>query len=474
MRGLRWPVLTVLVLGGAAARLAVLDVPMRYDEAGTFMNLAVHRVAFITHFYAVPGNHILHTLLVHFSWRAFGNHIWAIRLPALIPGVGLIPAAYLAARELYDERAGLWAAALVAGSGPLIEYSTNSRGYMLGVLLVVLSLWTGARAVDGAGAWSWAATGLLWTSAGYAVPTMAFGVLAVAAWMAATAIARRDPRTLLLLVLTGAAAGLLALALYSAVLGQTGWTSVQTAGRDLGRLRILATRVGEDWARTAVHPIDWVVAAAFLAALPLHRRIARHTLPIGVAATAALVVVVAADQVAPFGRTFLYLLPLCLIQAAGALSWASARAGAAPRRVGVATAVAAVAVAAILVAGELRVSQNGSETPPAAANDIVPVLRSHLRPREAVILPDPAVSLPVLYYFRRDNVVPPVLPPSPRPYRALVVVPASAGRGWFDAPPTRLSVEGAVGSVGWHVRPGARPRLVSRMEYVNVYEAAID
>jgi uncharacterized membrane protein len=472
VRGLRWVALGVVVLGGAAARVALLDVPMRYDEAGTFTAYATQPVSFITSFYNVPNNQILHTLLVHFSWRALGNHVWAIRLPALLAGIALIPATYLAARALYDRWAGIWAAALVAGSGPLMEYSTNARGYMVGLLLIVLSLWCGARVLDGAAPVAWIAIGLLWAAAVYTVPTMAFGAAAVALWMAATAIVRRDWRKLFALAFTGLASALLALLLYSAVLGQGGWSAVPTAGRDLDRLGILATRVGEEWTRTAVHPIDWLVAIAFLAALPLHRRIARHTLPIGVVAAAVVALVVLLDEVAPFSRTFLYLLPLLMIQAAGALSWACGRLGDARRPL--VAAVGSVVVAAALVAGELSASQNGTETPPASDNDIVALVRAHLGRNEAVLLPDPEVKLAALYYFQRENVGPPGLPVRHRPYRALIVVPTAARRGWFDAPPTYTNPAAIVASAGWRVRPGGGPHLVVRREYVSLYEAAVD
>jgi uncharacterized membrane protein len=71
--------------------------------------------------------------------------VWTVRLPALAAGITLIPASYVVARALYDRRAGLCAAALVAAFGPLVDYSVNGRGYTLGALLVLAALWLAGR-----------------------------------------------------------------------------------------------------------------------------------------------------------------------------------------------------------------------------------------------------------------------------------------------------------------------------------------
>src|SRR2546426_688740 len=67
--------LGALMIAGGALRLHYLGAPMRYDEAFTFDNYAVMRVGDITSTYNFPNNHILYTLLVHFTWRLFGNHV---------------------------------------------------------------------------------------------------------------------------------------------------------------------------------------------------------------------------------------------------------------------------------------------------------------------------------------------------------------------------------------------------------------
>src|SRR5207302_999614 len=81
------------------------------------------------------------TLFTHFSFVLFGDQVWAIRLPAFVAGVLVVPFAYFATRTLYDKQVALVTAALVAGSSSLVEYSTNGRGYTLLCCIWLLALW---------------------------------------------------------------------------------------------------------------------------------------------------------------------------------------------------------------------------------------------------------------------------------------------------------------------------------------------
>jgi hypothetical protein len=121
----------LITLAGAALRARYLSQPMRYDEAFTYLAYASQPLAKGLARYDYPNNHLLHTLLVHVTTTVFGNHPWSLRLPAYTAGVALVPAWWWAVRGLYPGAAGLLTAGLVAGSSPLVEFSTNARGYML-------------------------------------------------------------------------------------------------------------------------------------------------------------------------------------------------------------------------------------------------------------------------------------------------------------------------------------------------------
>src|SRR3954452_9951074 len=186
---------------------------MRWDEAATFQEYARASVDTIVSTYNRPNNQILYTLLTHFGIKGLGEAVWAVRIVAFAAGIAIVPAAYLAARRLYNSTAGLWAAALTATFGPLVDYSVNGRGYTRGALFVVIALWLGARIVDGATWPTWAGVVASCVAAVYTLTPMAIGLAVDGLWMASNSI--RQPRKLVLIAAAFAAAGLLTLLLYS-------------------------------------------------------------------------------------------------------------------------------------------------------------------------------------------------------------------------------------------------------------------
>src|SRR5207248_5543921 len=292
--------------------------PMRYDEAFTVLNYVGRSVAFITSHYGVPNNHVLYSLMAHGVWQAVGDHIWTVRLPALVAGIALIPIVYLAAARLYDRRAALWAAGIVAGMAPLVYLSANGRGYVPGIALSLAALWLAARLLEARGARSafplWFAYVLCCALAVYFVPTMAYAIATVTAWAAGVALVRRAAWTASAYVVATAVAAGLDVALYSAVLGAPGWDAIpalgsrQTAAGGVGPAGELLDAAWASWNRGAPHPLDWLVAAGFLASLALHRRLARHPVPLAVPAALVALAVYALDRAAPFPRSWAYLL----------------------------------------------------------------------------------------------------------------------------------------------------------------------
>ena len=361
---------------------------MRWDEAATFQEYARGTVGSITSTYNRPNNQILYTLLEHFAIKTFGDGIAAVRLAAFLAGVAIVPASFLAARRLYDSTAGLFAAALTATFGPLVDYSVNGRGYTLGALFVALSLWLGAVILDEGRIAAWVGFVVCCVAAIYTLPTMAIGIAAVALWMAVNAALQRRWRFVLLLAGAVVAVGLLTLLLYSAVLGQTGWNAVAPTPRVWHSIKALAIAVWENWNRAAPHPLDWLVAAAFIASLAVHRRIGRHRLSIVVPTLVVLAGVIVVAPIAPFVRSWLFLLPLYLIVAAGGLAWATRRFG----------PFAAIATAVVLAATMLHAGLKSSDVPPLSDNSIVPLLKRYVVKGQSVLL-DRYVAAPTVYYY---------------------------------------------------------------------------
>ena len=83
-------ILLFILLSGLILRLGSLFEPVTYDEAYTYVAFASRSLWAIVSDYSLPNNHILHSILVHLSTQIVGNHPWAIRIPALVAGLGII------------------------------------------------------------------------------------------------------------------------------------------------------------------------------------------------------------------------------------------------------------------------------------------------------------------------------------------------------------------------------------------------
>jgi Dolichyl-phosphate-mannose-protein mannosyltransferase len=173
----------IILAAGLAVRLAFIQEPIRYDEAFTYLNFASRSPLVTLTYYLVPNNHIFHSLMVLLATSLFGSAEWAIRLPALTSGILLIPAMFLLGQKISGYRTGLWAAALIAVSSYLVEYSVNGRGYTMICLFTVL-LMVATRSVrkNPRSAGSWGAFVLFAVFGLVTVPTMLYSLCLASAW----------------------------------------------------------------------------------------------------------------------------------------------------------------------------------------------------------------------------------------------------------------------------------------------------
>jgi hypothetical protein len=274
--------------------------------------------------------------------------------------------------------------------------------------------------------------------------------------MGVNAVLERRWRFVLLLAGAAAAVALLSLLLYSAVLGQRGWTAVTGAPREWHSMKALVSAVWENWNRTAPHPLDWLVAAGFIASLVVHRRIARHGVSIALAVFVVLGGVIAFAPIAPFVRSWLFLLPLYLIVAAGGLAWGAKQLGRA------APAVAAIA-AIVFAATMLTAGLSRSDVPPSSDNEIIGLLRRYA-PATTIVLLDPEVRAPVHhYYYERSG------------YRAREAT--RVGSHVSRAGHIVVVVRGGISPTGTLAQAGGvaagPPRLLIRRRWITFYDVPL-
>lgn len=121
------------------------NISLEYDEIWTFTHYVPGECLKIFTDLATPNNHPLHSMLAKISIGIFGNELWALRLPALLAGCGLIPLLWYTVHKLKPSpEAGVIAIVWGAFHGYSLYYSQAARGYslqMFFVLATFLGMW---------------------------------------------------------------------------------------------------------------------------------------------------------------------------------------------------------------------------------------------------------------------------------------------------------------------------------------------
>jgi mannosyltransferase len=140
-----------LVVGALVLLAILLRAPnlgrAYWVDEGISVGIASHRLGSIPHLLRMDGSPPLFYVLLHFWIQAFGTAPVATHLLALTVSLVAVPLAYWAGRNLFDRRAGLAAAALMATNPFLGWYSTETRMYPIVVVLATAGLTLAVRAV---------------------------------------------------------------------------------------------------------------------------------------------------------------------------------------------------------------------------------------------------------------------------------------------------------------------------------------
>lgn len=171
-----------LVLLGTFIRVQFLDVPMRGDEAWTFVEFSSHHLSEALTHYSSTNNHLLHTLFQHITYRIFGNELIWLRLPTFFASLLGIAAAYRTGTDLYNRNTGLLTAVIMTTASVIIEFSVNARGYTLVIAFQFLLLTVAQRALRTNRQRYWAAYTVLVSLSLYTIPTAIFPIGCIGIW----------------------------------------------------------------------------------------------------------------------------------------------------------------------------------------------------------------------------------------------------------------------------------------------------
>ena len=323
--------LLCLLIAGIAIRFSFLFQPICQDESITYLYFANHPLSIIVSNYTDPNHHILHTILVHLSTTFFGNDVWAIRLPAFIAGVLILPATYLVMRRLFNKKVALLAVALVVPSSLLIEYSTNGRGYSLQALLFLVLIMIAFHVIRTNSNGAWAGFIIVSALGFYTVPTMLYFFGALVIWILLSALYRDSPVKRSSLAIKTALATVLSMTLvvllYLAPAINSGVSSL-VSNKWVKSLPFSSFFRGvpgnirscwEAWKGGLPLIVAILLAAGFLMALIFYRRMAGYRVNLVVVILAWCTLLLLIQRVLPPARVWLPILPLFLGYAAAGL-----------------------------------------------------------------------------------------------------------------------------------------------------------
>ncbi len=343
-----WLLLVIIALG-IILRLLYLSRAMFYDEALTYLEYGTISLTRVLGRYNTPNNHILHSVAVWFSTRAFDSFApYAVRAPAFLFGVLMIPLTYMVGTQFFVKRAALLAAGLVAVLLPLIDYSVNARGYTI-QLCILLAMFGAAHHLKTHNRWwLWALFAALAALGFWTIPVMVYpmGVivvwLAMSIWVENKGKARRNLLIGLMAALIGG--GVLTLILYLPVFTTFGVrallandfvrfraiddptvisTAPQVTSTPLGIIKtpllISFERLWDLVSITLPVPLVLVLSMGVIVSTLAHRRVAvAHRVPIMLAFFAWVIPFLLVYPVVAPQRQWLFTLPLlCWLSAAG-------------------------------------------------------------------------------------------------------------------------------------------------------------
>ena len=424
--------LLALALAAVVLRLLFLGQDMRYDEADSYLMFASRSLLYGLSDYPEPNNHLLNTLLMHVSVQLFGDAPWALRLPALIAGVLVVPAAYWALRGWVGRWPALVAAGLCGGSSFLVHYSVNARGYAFVVLAFCCGLGLCKRLALRPDRGAAVLLGLVSALGFYAVPTMLLPFGTCLLWLGCMAILeRRDGRALDrlgdVLVAGSVAVGLTLLA-YAPVILVSGpkaltgnkylsastWT--EWSERLVERLAVFGAEMGRPPGLALVLVLGltvWVV-------VDLGRGARSVGLLAALLVWSALILLV--QRAPPFGRVWTFVMPLTYGLGAAGLVWLVKRVRDRPAPL----ALLVVVTSAWMGWDTLR-SRSPSLSPEGerfeAAQEVADFLQGVLAPEDRIVALSP-VRTPLWYYLRRNGLPAQVMshdPDGSRPFTYAVV-----------------------------------------------------
>ncbi|MCB2136894.1 MAG: glycosyltransferase family 39 protein, partial [Rhodobacteraceae bacterium] len=162
----------ILVLA-AALRIWGLNAPMWHDEIQTLVTHVNLGWSDMLQSYSM-NHHYLHNIAAKAAMAVFGDAPWAVRLPAMLFGLGTLAAMWFLARDIAGATIAHVTTLLLALSYHEIWFSQNARGYTGLALFSTLGMLFFLRGMKTPTRGTWALYGLCLAAAVFTHLTGAF------------------------------------------------------------------------------------------------------------------------------------------------------------------------------------------------------------------------------------------------------------------------------------------------------------
>lgn len=310
--------LLALMLVAVALRVANMDYPIRIDEKTTLAFYVTKPWIVALSDYSLPNNHLLFTALAKVSTGLFGVSLHTLRLPALIAGILVVPATYVATRSLYGAGPALLATAIAATSWELVINAANARGYSLLTLDFLLLIIIVVRLQQTTSRRLWVAFAVIAALGLWTIPVMVFPLGAIVAWCVLSSIQRRAYSDLIpLSIALGGAAALTAL-FYAPVVVHSGLAAVtrneyvtpSTWPQFVADLGTSFRLTSFYWGLTTPRLMVWMLAGCAILALVFHHRLSRERVGVPHAAVLWCLLFLLLNHRAPPERVWQWLIPI--------------------------------------------------------------------------------------------------------------------------------------------------------------------
>jgi len=327
--------LGIIVLIATTLRLYVINNPIGYDEAYTFINFSSKAFKFILADYHAPNNHILNSLLIGIAYRILGNHIWIVRVPAFIAGVLGVPVSFIAARRFFTTQQSLAVSAVLAVVPNLVAESANGRGYPLIILFSLLLANFAGILVKEQSRYALTAYAVTGALGFYSIPIFLYPMAGISLWVVATYLSGTESwkikwGNLKKFLVACTLSGVLTFILYSPVIFfGTGFDSLiandyvisQTWNEFTENLAIRSAATWNSWIINKNSALFYLGVGAFLFSLFFYRKVSNQKLPMQIFLVLGAGVMVTIQRVAPLPRIWGYLEVFFLFYATAGFVW---------------------------------------------------------------------------------------------------------------------------------------------------------